>query len=148
MLPRWHIFYGLIFFLFIYFIFPELGIFNAFLIFFASVFIDFDHYLNAVVKTNSLGLLNAFAYYKIKAKLAEEEHREGIKNKADFQFFHTIEFHILVLLLGFIWSGFIYIFIGVLFHSILDVIYMTYNDVLYAREFFFFNWLIQRTKQS
>ena len=55
--------------------------------------------------------------------------------------FHTVEFHLLVGLLGLVWIGFFYIFIGMIFHSLLDVVDLTKRDTFYRREFFFFNWL-------
>lgn len=146
MLPRWHVLLGAIFTLAIKILFPDTSNLYLALLFLSSVFIDLDHYANAVLKTKKFGLRNAFEYHKIMAKIALQNKLKNIRNKGDFELFHTIEFHILIFLLGFVWAGFFYILIGMIFHSICDIISIWYDDCLYAREFIFFNWLAQKIR--
>lgn len=143
MLPRWHVILGIIFSIFLYYLFPGIGALNAVLVFLASVLIDFDHYMTAVQSKKSFSLFDAFDYYKELEVIANKDIKKGIRKKYDFHVFHTLEFHILVLLLGFFWQGFFFIFIGMLFHSLIDIISMSNAGVLYMREFFFFNWMIK-----
>ncbi|MBS3090897.1 hypothetical protein J4217_00430 [Candidatus Pacearchaeota archaeon] len=147
MLPRWHIFLGLISTILITLVFPNTSMLYLLLFFLSSFLIDFDHYANAAMKTNKLGLRNAFEYHKILGEIEKEEHKKGLRRKGDFHPFHTIEFHLLVLLLGFLWTSFFFIFLGMLFHSIMDLISIQYKGYLYRREFFFLNWLRKKVRR-
>ncbi len=128
MLPKWHALFGFVFAYVLYW-FTSMNMFEASLIFLSSILIDFDHYIWYVVKIKDWSLKNAYIYLK---KLSKQKH------KPRMDIFHTIEFHIFVWLLGFIWSGFFYIFVGMVFHSITDLISLIYERRVYARVF----WLI------
>ena len=141
MLPRYHILLGALLTFFIWYFAPGLSWKYLSLIFAASVLIDFDHYVCAVHKVKSVKLNKAFEYHKEDQKIAEREYKKGIRKRGDFHLFHTIEFHLFVGVLGLFWSIFFYVFIGMVFHSLLDVYDMAKEDKLYRREFFFFNWL-------
>lgn len=142
MLPRWHILFGAIFAIVIWIAAPEINLFYLTLIFFASFLIDFDHYLCAVKTTKKLSLRNAFNHYEKLCAAQKNEIAKGIKKKfPEFHFFHTIEFHLLVGILSFYWVGFFYIFIGMVFHSVLDILSFAKGGTFHAREFFFFNWI-------
>lgn len=144
MLPRYHIFFGLIFSIVLKLIFPQIAFFFIFLTFISSFLMDFDHYLHAVFKNRSLSLKNAFDYHKIQGGIARSELKRGIKRKGDFHFLHTIEFIAFIGILGFAWIGFFYIFIGLFFHSLLDIAYMIYFGCFYRREFSFGNWFARK----
>lgn len=141
MLPRWHIFFGAMFCIVIYVLFPSINFIYLGLIFLSSFLIDFDHYICAVSKTRKIGLFDAFKYHKELGKREKEEVTKGIRNKSDFHIFHTIEFHILIAILGILWTPLFYVFLGLVFHSLLDVFSMLNEGVLHKREFFFFNWV-------
>ena len=141
MLPRWHIVSGLIFSLLLKLIFPNIGWFYISLVFLASFLIDFDHYAASVLKTGKLSLLKSFEYHRKQEIIEQRERKKGIRRKGDFHLFHTIEFHLIVFVLGFVWVGFWYILAGMVFHSILDLISMGYERVLYRREFLLINWI-------
>ena len=141
MLPKWHVLLGFLFSILFWILFPKINPLYILLVFLSSIFIDIDHYLNAVYKTGKTGIFHSFEYYKIHEKIADEEHKKGIRKKSDFQFLHTAEIHLIFLLLGlFLWNGFLYIFIGMFFHSLCDIAFMTAKEKLYAREFFFLNF--------
>jgi len=144
MFPRWHILSGLIFSIVFWLVFPLTAWYNVALIFLAAFLIDFDHYMCAVWNTNKWSLFNAFKYHIKLKKKADEERKKGIFRKGDFNIFHTIEFHALVLAIGFIFNPLFYIFIGMLFHSLLDLVYLLVKGETYRREFFLKNWI--RTK--
>jgi hypothetical protein len=141
MLPRWHIFWGAIFTAVIWYFSPGIQPLYILLLFLATFLMDFDHYLNSVLKEKKISLFHAFEYHKKLGKQEIKEKKKGIKKKGDFYLFHTLEFHIFVVVLSFIWTGFLYVFIGMVFHSLLDLIDLTRKGVFYRREFFFFNWL-------
>lgn len=146
MYPKWHILWGAVFTALIWFFSQEISLLYLALIFIASFLIDFDHYVVAVKKTNKLSLKSALDYHELQAAKTEKEAKKGIRRRGQFHIFHTIEFFILVALLGFIWEGFFFVLIGIIFHSLLDMGYLLYKDRFYRREFFFFNWV--RTRKS
>jgi len=140
MLPRYHILLGALFTLVIWIFAPELSFIYLTLIFLSTVLIDIDHYAVAVAKTNKWSLNCAFEYHDEQLKIQQEDKRHGFKNRGDFHLFHTIEFHILIGILGAFWLPFLFIFIGMMFHSLLDVFWTLHEGVFYTREYFLFNW--------
>jgi hypothetical protein len=148
MLPRWHILLGFVFALMIFIVSPNINPIYLALVFFSSFLIDFDHYLCSLFKTKKLGLFHSFAYHREMNKQAIKDRADGKREKGDFHIFHTVEFHLLVGLLGFYWIGFFYIFIGMVFHSLLDIVSILYDDFMYAREFFLVAWLYKKLKRN
>jgi len=136
MLPKIHAILGAVFSILIYFIF-HISLFNAFLILFASIFIDFDHYVLYVEKKNDFSLKNAYNFLKKESSK---------KHKPMLHIFHTIEFMILILVLSFFWQGFLFIFIGMIFHSALDIGDLIYHKKYTAREHFLIRYLILKQK--
>ena len=141
MIPRWHILFGAIFTLLIWFFAPNLNWIYLILLFLSSFLIDFDHYVNVVIKTKKLSLFHSFRYHDELQKIELQENKKGLRRKGDFHLFHTVEFHIFVGLLGIFWIGFFYIFIGMVFHSLLDLFWLLQKDRFYRREYFLFNWI-------
>ena len=140
MLPKWHAFWGLIFTIIFKILAPKTNYVSLFLIFFAAVFIDFDHYLTTAIKNKDWSLRRAFKInYDGRAVELDLKKNKGICRKGDFHIFHTVESHLLIGILGFLWAPLFFILIGMILHSTLDIIWMTYHDVLGAREFFLFN---------
>jgi hypothetical protein len=148
MLPRWHIILGAIFTALVWLAIPNIQIIYLILIFLSSFLIDFDHYLVAVRESKKLGIKNSLNVYKKKSIQEEKEIKKGIRKKGDFHLFHTVEFHIFIGLLSYFWIGFYYIFIGMVFHSLLDLFYLIFSGRLHRREYFLFNWAIKRSKQN
>ena len=144
MLPRWHILYGFLFTLLLAFVAPGVHWGYLSLVFLASIFIDFDHYLACVHKTGKIGLFQAFEYHRQQGAVMRAYEKKGLKPKSDFHLFHTIEFHAFIGLLGVLWVGFFYLFIGMIFHSLLDVLDGVLKNTLHRREYFFFSWLAKR----
>jgi hypothetical protein len=98
----------------------------------------------AVYKTGKLSLSDAFEYHKSMQRREEIQKKKGIFIKENFHIFHTIEFHIFVLALGLLIMPFLFIFIGMVFHSLLDLADLTYRKEMYRREFLLVNW-VRRT---
>ena len=147
MRPWWHVLIGMVFTLVVWLVAPDVGFLNLGLIFLASFLIDFDHYIVAANRTKSFSLFRALHYFRVYCEREKRDIAKGIKKKGHFMVFHTFEFHIIVLLLGlFIWKGFLFVFIGMAFHSILDIIYMVYYNEMHRREFWFVNWVIWKFK--
>ncbi len=141
MLPRWHIVLGIIFTLLLWVAAPHTPLIYFGLVLFASIFIDIDHYLCSLLKTGQWSLFKSFDYHKKEGEEHMKEHVQGIRKKGDFHFLHTVESHALIGILGLFLAPFFYIFIGMVFHSLLDVLYMARKDVLYRREYLFSVWL-------
>lgn len=141
MLPRWHIIIGAIFTILIWIATPQINFLYILLLFLSTFLIDFDHYLCSALKTKKLGLFHSFEYHKEMQKKQNRDKAKGIRERGDFHLFHTVEFHILVGLLGFLWIEFFYVFLGMIFHSLLDVYSLLTDKIMYRREFFLTAWL-------
>lgn len=124
MLPKWHILLGAVFSLVLFLAF-NVSPFNSLLVFLASVLIDLDHYMWYVQRKKDLSLRRAYIWAK----------KHMNPPKPFFHIFHTIEFLILILVLSYFFNFFLFIFIGMIFHSILDLMEMIYNKQLNGREF-------------
>lgn len=144
MLPKTHILLGALFTILLYFLFPSIPLYGLILIFLASFLIDFDHYMAGAIKIHSLNFKKIVNYHKINDKIAFKEREKGIRKKADFHIFHTIEFILLVYVLSFLFKPLFYVLVGMVFHSILDLISLVYHDFMYRREFFLTNWIVRR----
>jgi hypothetical protein len=124
MLPKWHIVLGAIFSILIYFLF-NISLFQASLIFLASVFIDVDHYIWFVLNKKDWNLKSAYEWHK----------KIPLNHKPFIQIFHTVELLIILLILSYFWFGFLFILLGIVFHSILDLIEMSYTRTIHLREY-------------
>jgi len=141
MLPRWHILLGAIFTTVIWIAAPQINLINLALIFLSSFLIDFDHYLASLIKTKKWKLSDSFRYHKKQLAKENKEIARGLKRKGDFHLFHTIEFHILIGIMGIFFRPFLYIFMGMMFHTLLDIIYLAKTGKFHRREFILSNWL-------
>jgi hypothetical protein len=144
MLPRMHILLGFLFSIFFWILFPHVYFWCILLIFAASFLIDIDHYLQYVFETKNFSLKNAFKYHIMLGKIGFAEKKRGIRKKGPFHVFHTFEFLLVVYLLSFAWMPLLYVFVGMIFHSFLDIIYLTSRGFIYRREFFLINWVRKR----
>jgi len=146
MLPRWHIFFGAIFATTIWVFAPETNFNYLILVFLSSFLIDFDHYLIALTNTKKISLKKALKYFECLGEQEKTEKKINQRKKGHFYIFHTLEFHILILILTTIKIEFFYIFLGMIFHSLLDVVWMIKKDRIYRREFLLVNWIIKKFK--
>lgn len=137
MLPKWHILYGAIFSALAYFTL-NVSLFNASLIFLASVFIDVDHYIWLLKRNKTFSLKKSYDWYKALPH----------NHKPIMHIFHTIEFFVVIFLLSYLWQGFLFILIGLLFHNFLDIIQMVYDNELSGREFILIRYILSKDKSK
>ena len=141
MWPRTHILLGLIFSFLIWIVFPTIVWYDILLIFLSSFLIDFDHYMAYVNKTGNWSLFKSLKYHDKVQIIEAQELKKGIKRRGDFHIFHTFEFHLAILAIGLIFAPFLFIFIGMTFHSVMDIISLKKRRLLHRREFFLTNWI-------
>lgn len=137
MLPKWHILLGL-FFSVILFLFFKVSLFYCIIVFLASVLIDFDHYLLYAKRKKDGDLKKCYEWNLMLPS----------KHKKIVHIFHTMEFLIFILLLSLFHQIFLFVFIGLLFHSILDIIELIINSALYIREFSLIRYLLTKDKSK
>ena len=83
------------------------------IIFLSSFLVDIDHWFVYVSKTGKLGVIGSYKWFISLEKL---------KKKPKFLFvFHTIEFFLILILLGTKYQIFQFILMGALFHMFLDI---------------------------
>jgi len=136
MLPKSHILIGFLVAYIIYW-FSSITIFQASLIFLSSVLIDFDHYLWYLQRRKDWNLKNAYNFLK-KIHL--------FRHKTIMMIFHTIEFHIFIFILSYFFKGFFFIFLGMLFHSMIDIIHFWRYKMLKTREFSIIRYFVLSRK--
>lgn len=148
--PLKHVFLGTIFSLILLFLFPQIGFIGFFIIILSTILIDIDHYLYYICKKKDWNLNNAYNWFiERKKRLNQLSKKERQKYKKDILIFHGIEFLILVILLLFIHRYFFFVFIGVLFHMLLDLISLIYfNEPIYAKISWIYNWKRNKNKES
>ncbi len=129
MLPKYHILYGAIFGIVII---PFIGILNSTIVFLASFLIDSDHYLRYVCVTRDFSIINSIRYFYDKSK----------KRLHELYIFHTVEFWLLLLLLGVYSEIFIYILLGILYHMAFDFIDMFKKGYYNVRIYSVLLWMI------
>jgi len=124
MLPKTHTLLGLIFSLLTFLIFPEIGSQGFLIIWAASVLIDVDHYIYYVFVKKDFSLIRAYKWCKLMTdEMIKTPHKERIKLKDNLVFiFHGIESLVIFGILSFYHQIFLYIWIGFLFHHLLDLI--------------------------
>lgn len=122
MLPDKHVFFGIIFVLALFLLFPGMSLSDLTIIFLSTVLIDFDHYLYYIFRKKDISPLAAYRWHKKLHKKFLSLSREQLRKiYSGFFIFHGLEALLIVLLLGiFLSRFFLFIFVGFLFHMILD----------------------------
>jgi len=126
MLPKWHALLGIPFVL-ILFLFFDFSLLALTIIFLVNFFIDVDHYIWYVGAKKDLSLKNAFKYLV----------KYGYSQKIMY-LFHTIEFLIILTVLTYYFNALVPLFIGVIFHELIDLVYLLYLKKMNLKEFSFF----------
>lgn len=129
MLPRFHIIIGLIFSIVLFFIFPEISLIGAGIIFLSSFLIDFDHYVYYIFKFKRFNVKEAYSYFRNKEKELNKLSKKGRKKYfTGFLCFHGIESILIAIVLGYsIHSYFYFVGVGIFIHLILDWINQIYK---------------------
>ena len=137
MLPKWHILFGAIFSLIVYY-FSQVSAFYILVLFLSSFLFDVDHYL-----------FNLFRYGDVSLKKSYLRHKKLPRNhKPMTHIFHTIEFILLIGIMGYFSKLFLFVFIGIIFHSIIDLIDFAYYKKWGVREFFLTRYLFSKDKSK
>jgi len=106
------------------------------LVFGATVFlIDLDHLIPYLRDCRSLSVSKFFAYHRAVP---------GIENYLALAWFHTLEFFLLIFVLGFWWSTFWVMLAACLFHIIFDMVKALDMGKPYIRAFSFLEYAIRR----
>lgn len=139
MLPKLHILFGGIFSLILYFFF-NINFLNSLIVFLASVLIDVDHYIWYLFKKRNPSFFKAYTWLRNLPK----------NHKPIVDIFHTIEFLVFIVILSFIWIPFLFILIGLVFHSIFDLIDLMSRSlrVYNNREFLLTRYLLTKDKSK
>lgn len=113
MLPKWHVLFGFVFCLLLWFFNFPIGALAV--IWLVNFGIDIDHYIIYIINKKKWSLIKAYRFFlKLKSS-----------SKYYFCFFHTIEFVAFLACLAFLDKLFYFILLAVLFHLTIDLIAMT-----------------------
>ena len=126
-----HLFFGFIFSLILFFLFPQIGFISLGIIILSSVLIDVDHYLWYVRKKKDYNLKNAYNWFvEIVKKGLSFPRLERNLFYSGFCFLHGIEFLFILSIFGiFLSEFFLFIFLGIALHLLLDIVdETTYHD--------------------
>ena len=129
MLPKYHVYFGLLASIAVYFI---SGSINALIFFFASVFIDTDHYMAFVFKEKNWSLKKSYYYWK-------DEHYPY----DELMVFHTIEIWFLLLIIGLTIKPVLFLLAGMLYHELFDIYDMNKRKLYDARAISLFAWSVR-----
>ena len=123
MLPKYHIIIGFLVSVIIYFIFPEVTLIEASIVFLSSFLIDVDHYLYYVWKKKDWSLRRAYENLATNRKfILSLSPQKRAKYKVIIMIFHGVEFWLILSLLIFVNKIFLFVLIGVMIHMILDFV--------------------------
>lgn len=113
------------------------------LIFIGGVFIDIDHYFWYAYYYKDLNLFKAYKHF-----LIPMEKRDFTVNLGILLIFHTIEFLALVLVLSFYSEYALAFGIGLLFHYILDLIFLLFVAKKFIANHSILYWLYKNKIQK
>lgn len=122
-------------------LFPLLGT-NSLVFWLASIFIDLDHYFDFLWNNRftDFGVKSMFRYH---GWLKDRWHRPEFLN---IELFHTVEFLGPLLIIA-IWTDsgpLLALWLGCIFHCVLDIIYLAANRVLPIRAHSFTEYFIRK----
>jgi len=136
MLPKIHIALGIIFSaIFLFFGTP---VFYIIVMFLASVLIDTDHYIWYVKREHDWNLRNAYIWHKT----------QPLMHKPVMHIFHTVEFILIIIILSFYSQFFLFLSIGLLLHSVMDIIDMFPKRRYSCRELSLIRYLIRKNNKE
>ncbi len=121
-----HIFFGFIFAIALFLLFPKIGFLGFSIIFLSSVLIDIDHYIYYIYEKKDFNLKNAYkCFIQIDSYCRALPWKQRTNLKGQFYIFHGVELLLLLILLSFFFNFFIFIFTGFAFHLLLDLLDQT-----------------------
>jgi hypothetical protein len=130
MVPKYHILFGFIFSIILFFVSPQINFLEAGIIFISSFMMDIDHYFYYVLKKKNINPAKAVKWFFDKRKkLKKISPEKRTLYYSGFYFLHGIETLIILFILGiFLSKVFLLIFIGFVFHLFLDHLEQIYYN--------------------
>ena len=128
--PKHHILLGTILSIICYLYFNNITLIPALVIWFSSwLIIDLDHVIRYTIKTKNINPIKFLKWSKQKEqKWKKLTKKQKEKYKYPIFIFHNIEILIILLITALFFNMFFWVFIGFLFHLILDEIHLIYNN--------------------
>jgi hypothetical protein len=122
MLPNKHIFFGTIFSVALFLIFPKISVIGLFTLFISSFMIDIDHYIYYIFRKKNLNPIKAYHWYMENRKKFYSLSSEKRKSTyGGLYVLHGLGFLFILLFLGFfVYNLFLLVFVGFLFHEMFD----------------------------
>ena len=150
MLPKYHFILGIFYAMLLYFLFDQIGLVAAFIIWIASWFIiDLDHPLRYVVITHDFHPRRFWQWSMKTTKRWKSLSKNRQKEyKLPLFMFHGIEVMLLLLLLSYYSIMFWYIFLGFIFHHMCDYLDLYHKEGnLFMKVSLLYVWLYNRDKK-
>ncbi len=119
---------------------PFVGI-QALVFFAGAILIDADHYLQYILKFNDFSVKGMFDYTSSVVSYVESENKRS--PYLGLCLFHTVEFFILLSILSFYSIIARYLLLGILFHMVLDIIFLHRREALFTRAFSLVEYFIR-----
>lgn len=116
---------------------PFTGV-NALYFFLASILIDTDHYLGYIWSKRSFSIKGMFQYYDELFRYVKKNPYLGIC------VFHTAEFLTIFIFLSFYSSIAFYIFLGFIYHLILDTVFLYKERCLFKKANSIIEYIIRK----
>ena len=128
MYPKHHILLGFIFSVFVFILFPKIGILGVSIIFLSSFLIDVDHYIGYAIRKRDWNVMNAIKWnFEVSKKANLMKRKERNKFYVFLFFLHGFEvLFVLALLAIFVSPLFLFILTGFTFHLTLDVVHQRF----------------------
>lgn len=103
-----------------------------------SVLIDVDHYFLYIQRTGRFSVRGMFRWFEGLWKVEKTIPYVGLC------IFHTIEFFLLVALLALAWPLLFALLAGLLFHFLVDLVYLIHKGIPFIRPYFLIEHFIRR----
>ena len=114
-------------------LYPFLGL-NSLTVFFSGFLFDIDHYFYYLARKKDWNFMNAYLYCFPDSNIYEE-HNDVL------HIFHLMEVWALLLIGSLFHKIFLFIFLGLMFHMVLDGIALSYKERLNARAWSLIGWI-------
>ncbi len=124
MFPTQHAILGAIFAFLLHLLYPPFSVLGLTLLFLASFLIDVDHYLLYVIERRDISLRKAYFWCRDLGLTYESLTPKQLKTaRIPICFFHTFESTIILFILSFFSEFLFFIFLGFIFHLLVDYTY-------------------------
>lgn len=116
---------------------PLVGI-KVLYFFLASILIDLDHYPMSIIATKSFSIKRMFRYHQELFKYVKKNPYLGLC------IFHTMEFLAIFIVLSFYSSIAFYILLGLIYHLVLDTIFLYKEGCLFKKANSILEYFVRR----